>query len=181
MYGLLLKNLQEYIESTYGEKKWEAIKDAFKLSLAEFPVKDVFPEGQLIKMGKKAMQTLDVKDEEFYEGMGAYFVGITENIGFFKFIEHLGRELRDFFLNLDNLHDYLKYTFPRMKPPSFFVQDETEKCKIKESYYCCFDIKSPILLCLQLWYCNIGAREEVSTFMFKDRPRRWPKNSLTSR
>ena len=29
---------------------------------------------------------------------------------------------RDFFLNLDNLHDYLKYTFPRMKAPSFFIE-----------------------------------------------------------
>ena len=80
-------------------------------------------------MGKKAMQVLDMKDEEFYEGMGAYFVGLTEKLGYFDFIEHLGRELRDFFLNLDNLHDYLKFKFPRMKPPSFFVQDETEKSK----------------------------------------------------
>lgn len=78
-------------------------------------------------MGKKAMHSLDVKEEEFYEGMGQYFVELTENLGYFKFIEHLGRELRDFFLNLDNLHDYLKFTFPRMKPPSFFVQDETDR------------------------------------------------------
>ena len=76
-------------------------------------------------MGKKAMAILEMKDEEFYEGMGAYFVQLTEDLGFFTFIEHLGRELRDFFLNLDNLHDYLKFKFPRMKPPSFFVQDET--------------------------------------------------------
>ena len=27
----------------------------------------------------------------------------------------LGRRIRDFYLNLDNLHDYLKYTFPKMK------------------------------------------------------------------
>ena len=57
-----------------------------------------------MKMGKKAMSILDVKDEEFYEGMGKAFVALTESQGFFQFIEHLGRELRDFFLNLDNLH-----------------------------------------------------------------------------
>ncbi len=78
-------------------------------------------------MGKKAMQTLEMKDEEFYEGMGVYFVGLTKDVGFFSFIEKLGRELRDFFLNLDNLHDYLKFTFTKMKPPSFFVEQETEK------------------------------------------------------
>jgi guanylate cyclase len=81
-----------------------------------------------MKMGKKAMSILDVKDEEFYEGMGKAFVALTESQGFFQFIEHLGRELRDFFLNLDNLHDYLKFKFPRMKPPSFFVESENESC-----------------------------------------------------
>ena len=34
--------------------------------------------------------------------------------------------MRDFILNLDNFHDYLKFTFPRMKAPSFFVEEETE-------------------------------------------------------
>lgn len=41
-------------------------------------------------------------------------------------VHKLGRNMRDFFLNLDNLHDYLKFTFPRMKAPSFFVEAETE-------------------------------------------------------
>ena len=27
--------------------------------------------------------------------------------------QSVGRNLRDFFLNLDNLHDYLKFAFPR--------------------------------------------------------------------
>jgi len=31
MYGLLLKNLQLYIEQNYGAKKWKEIKDAMKL------------------------------------------------------------------------------------------------------------------------------------------------------
>ena len=82
-----------------------------------------------MKMAKKAIQQLEISDEEFYEGMGAYFVALTQNLGFFSFIQSLGRELRDFFLNLDNLHDYLKFRFPRMKPPSFFVEDETDKSK----------------------------------------------------
>jgi len=44
----------------------------------------------------------------------------------FRFLAHLGRHLRDFLLNLDNFHDYLKFTFPRMKAPSFFVEEETD-------------------------------------------------------
>ena len=74
-------------------------------------------------------QTLGVKDEEFYEGMGVYFVDLTKRLGYDTQIKYLGRNIRDFFLNLDNLHEYLKATFNRMKSPSFFVEDESETCK----------------------------------------------------
>merc|ERR1719244_1670053 len=39
-------------------------------------------------------------------------------------LQSVGRRFRDFFLNLDNLHDYLKFTFERMKAPSFFIASE---------------------------------------------------------
>merc|ERR1719317_899417 len=77
-------------------------------------------------MGKTAMKILSMKDEEFYEGMGRYFVTLAKDAGYERTILQLGRGLRDFFLNLDNLHDYLKYTFPKMKAPSFFVDSETD-------------------------------------------------------
>ena len=31
MYGLLLKNLQDYVVEKHGEKKWEAVKKAMKV------------------------------------------------------------------------------------------------------------------------------------------------------
>merc|ERR1719244_175464 len=75
-------------------------------------------------MGKTAMKILSMKDEEFYEGMGRYFVTLAKDAGYERTILQLGRRIRDFFLNLDNLHDYLKYTFPKMKAPSFFIETE---------------------------------------------------------
>ncbi len=36
----------------------------------------------MIKMGKKAMQILSLKDEEFYEGMGMNFVELTTGVNF---------------------------------------------------------------------------------------------------
>merc|ERR1719167_1709993 len=77
-------------------------------------------------MGKTAMKILSMKDEEFYEGMGKYFVTLAKDAGYERTILQLGRRIRDFFLNLDNLHDYLKYTFPKMKAPSFFIESENE-------------------------------------------------------
>ena len=58
--------------------------------------------------------------------MGKYFVTLAEGAGYKQTVLLLGRRLRDFFLNLDNLHDYLKLTFPKMKAPSFFIDSEDE-------------------------------------------------------
>merc|ERR550539_1848077 len=75
-------------------------------------------------MGKTCMKILSLKDEEFYEGMGKYFVTLCQEAGYGNLLVQLGRRIRDFYLNLDNLHDYLKYTFPKMKAPSFFIEAE---------------------------------------------------------
>merc|ERR1712198_275249 len=77
-------------------------------------------------MGKTAMKLLGMGDKEFYEGMGVFFVALAQNLGYGMLLSSLGRCFRDFFVNLDNLHDYLKFTFPRMKAPSFFIAEEAE-------------------------------------------------------
>ena len=48
------------------------------LEIDSFPAGETYPEAQLPKMGKVAMKVLSLKDEEFYEGMGKYFVTIAK-------------------------------------------------------------------------------------------------------
>lgn len=44
-------------------------------------------------MGKKAIQLVGVKDDEFYEGMGCYFVELTSRLGYQTLMGHLGRSV----------------------------------------------------------------------------------------
>ena len=123
---------------------WKKVKEQINLE-ADFVANETYPEAQLGKMGKTAMKILrlvirscacgsnamilsscSLKDEEFYEGMGKYFVQLATDAGYRNLLLALGRGIRDFFLNLDNLHDYLKFTFTKMKAPSFFVETESE-------------------------------------------------------
>ena len=80
------------------------------------------------------MQILAIQDEEFYEGMGIYFVELSKQLGYHSLVKKLGRDLRDLLLNLDNFHDYLRKTFPRIKSPSFFIEEESENCKITKTH-----------------------------------------------
>jgi len=117
--------MSEYIKKSYGPGKWKQIQEKMEIKEENFGVADIFPEGQILKMGKTAMKLLEMKDEEFYEGMGIYFVTLATDLGYGLMLQSIGRRFRDFFINLDNLHDYLKFTFLRMKAPSFFIADET--------------------------------------------------------
>ena len=93
-------------EMTIREEKINIEEDTFGIT-------ENFQEGQCIKIGKTAMKMLGMGDEEFYEGMGVYFIALAQELGYGMLLSCLGRCFRDFFVNLDNLHDYLKFTFPR--------------------------------------------------------------------
>ena len=87
MYGLLLINMQDYVTKVFGAKQYEEVREALKIKdvsitsvlsnavngffliliiiihhhQESFGAYDQFPEGQLIKMGKKSMQIFGIK------------------------------------------------------------------------------------------------------------------------
>jgi len=77
------------------------------------------------KIAKKTFTTLGCNSDEFFEGMGYYFVEFASQYGYGDVLALLGRELRDFLSGLDNLHEYLKFSYPRIRAPSYFVDNET--------------------------------------------------------
>lgn len=80
----------------------------------------------MARLSKKAFQFLGCKDSEFFEGMGYHFVNFLDQFGYGDVLALLGRQLRDFLNGLDNLHEYLKFSYPRLRAPSYFCDNETE-------------------------------------------------------
>ena len=78
------------------------------------------------KIAKKTFSTLGVKASEFFEEMGYFFVEFVGKFGYGDVLALLGRQLRDFLNGLDNLHEYLKYSYPRLRAPSYFCDNETD-------------------------------------------------------
>ncbi|KAF2353260.1 Heme-NO binding [Trinorchestia longiramus] len=125
MYGLVCENLAEYIKFQYGEDKWEEIRHLAKIDYPSFSTHQVYSESLVPKLGKRAAQVLNTTEEEFFFGMGAYFVSFVGQYGYDRVLSVLGRHVRDFIMGLDNLHEYLKFSYPRMRPPSFFCECES--------------------------------------------------------
>ena len=56
---------------------------------------------------------------------GEYFAETIGRYGYARLLRILGRDLRDFLNGLDDLHEYLRFSYPEMVPPSFNCADET--------------------------------------------------------
>ncbi|XP_067126780.1 soluble guanylate cyclase 88E-like isoform X2 [Centruroides vittatus] len=125
MYGLILENLSQYVSTTYGESKWEEIRRLAAVDHATFSTHHVYPDNYIPRLTCKACKVLSVSERDFLEGMGVYFVSYVGQYGYDRVLSVLGRYMRDFLNGLDNLHEYLKFSYPRMKAPSFFCENET--------------------------------------------------------
>ncbi|KAG5345676.1 GCY8E cyclase, partial [Acromyrmex heyeri] len=127
MYGLILENLAEYIRQVYGEDRWEEIRRQASVDQPSFSVHQVYSENLIPRLAKKAIQVLGVTEKEFFDQMGVHFVGFVGQYGYDRVLSVLGRHVRDFLNGLDNLHEYLKFSYPRMRAPSFICENETRQ------------------------------------------------------
>ncbi|XP_049522773.1 LOW QUALITY PROTEIN: soluble guanylate cyclase 88E-like [Dermacentor silvarum] len=125
MYGLIFENLSQYVTSVYGAERWEEIRRRSRIDLATFSTHEVYPDNFVHKLVSKACKVLKISERDFLEGMGVYFVSFLAQYGYDRVLSVLGRHMRDFLNGLDNLHEYLKFSYPRMKAPSFFCEDES--------------------------------------------------------
>lgn len=71
------------------------------------------------------LQILGITEQQFFDQMGVYFVRFVSQYGYDRVLSVLGRHMRDFLNGLDNLHEYLKFSYPKMKAPSFICENET--------------------------------------------------------
>jgi hypothetical protein len=62
-----------------------------------------------------SLQLLGVSESEFMDQMGVYFVNFVGQYGYDRVLSVLGRHMRDFLNGLDNLHEYLKFSYPMMR------------------------------------------------------------------
>lgn len=70
------------------------------------------------------MEVTGASQSELMDMYGENFVLFVGQYGYDRILRVLGRNLRDFLSGLDNLHEYLRFSYPKLKPPSFFVEEE---------------------------------------------------------
>ena len=68
------------------------------------------------ELGEERDTVMMMFGEHFAKNIGRY--------GYARLLRILGRDLRDFLNGLDDLHEYLRFSYPKMRPPSFLCEHE---------------------------------------------------------
>lgn len=125
MYGLLIGSVSNYIKDTYGEDKWNEIRKRANIGHCDFATHERYSERIIPDIAHAASAILNVPADDLMYNFGVCFVAFVGQYGYDRILKVLGRHLRDFLNGLDNLHEYLRFSYQKLRPPSFYCENET--------------------------------------------------------
>lgn len=125
MYGLILDGVIKTIVIHFGEEKWEEIQQKCGIHYTGFNAQQKYSETIVTRITRAVSDITGLSTKEIMNLYGEYFVKYMATRGYAPILRVLGRNMRDFLNGLDNLHEYLRFSYPTMKPPSFFCEKET--------------------------------------------------------
>lgn len=127
MYGLLLDSIQKFIREKYGEHYWIAIRRRANLSNHWFVTHEVYSDSVMTDLVDSAAAVLGEDRNHVMRMFGEYFVNTIGRYGYARLLRVLGRDMRDFLNGLDNLHEYLRFSYSKMRAPMFSCEKETSR------------------------------------------------------
>ena len=127
MYGLLLDSIQKFIREKYGEHYWVAVRRRAKLSNHWFVTHEVYSDSVMTDLIDSAAAVLGEDRDNVMKMFGEFFVKNIGRYGYARLLRVLGRDMRDFLNGLDNLHEYLRFSYTKMRPPVFSCEKETPR------------------------------------------------------
>ncbi|GFN93879.1 soluble guanylate cyclase 88e, partial [Plakobranchus ocellatus] len=124
MYGLLFESIQVYIKQDYGDELWATILEQAGIPQVVFQLHKTYPDEWMVNLAKAAAIVLggEVNDVMFY--FGTCFVNFFTKFNYDQILRRAGRNYRDFLIEIDNVHETMRFSYPKMQSPSFIVQSE---------------------------------------------------------
>ena len=125
MYGLLIEGIYDFMVKYYGEEMWLKVREKGGIRHSTFTTQKTYSETVVPRLAKAAADATGLELDHLMHKLGNHFVLFVGQYGYDMMLKVLGRRMRDFLNGLDNLHEYLRLTYPKLKPPSFHISDET--------------------------------------------------------
>lgn len=121
-----MQSVVTYLQDTYGEKMWEEIRRQAGIEHHSFSLHERYKEDIIARITKAASKCTGIEPDTIMDSFGVCFVKYVSQYNYDRVLRVLGRNLRDFLNGLDNLHEYLRFSYKDIVPPSFFCENEHE-------------------------------------------------------
>jgi len=119
MYGLVNLGVKELVVSKFGEDKWLRIKEIVGMKDDSFVRMKSYDDKMTYDMVAASSEVLNLKPDDVLKAFGEYWVMFTGQEGYADLFKAGGETLKEFLLNLDNLHSRIGQNFTHLIPPSF--------------------------------------------------------------
>ncbi|XP_025087604.1 soluble guanylate cyclase 88E-like isoform X3 [Pomacea canaliculata] len=127
MYGLLLESIQHHVQELHGEQVWQQVLQEAGLRNMVFSTHRQYSDQVMVQLASacskvlsRFLPTVDCSMHFF----GTCFVTFCAQYGYDKILRVAGRNYCDFLHGIDNLHETIRFSYPRMQSPSFMVEEE---------------------------------------------------------
>ncbi|XP_064634934.1 soluble guanylate cyclase 88E-like isoform X2 [Lineus longissimus] len=126
MYGILLESVEHYVRLLYGDENWQAVRERASITNKEFTTHCQYPNEYMTRIADACAHVLKDKEEakDFMRFFGHCFVDFFRHYGYDQIMRISGRHYRDFLHGIDNLHETMRFSYPKLRSPSFFVEKE---------------------------------------------------------
>ncbi|ELT87466.1 hypothetical protein CAPTEDRAFT_23131, partial [Capitella teleta] len=126
MYGMLLESIQHFIIERYGDDAWGTVLRQAGLANTVFATHRRYPDDIMTKLACTCSAVLPSPNtpEDYMLYFGTCFVKYFTHYGYDSIMRVAGRHFRDFLNGIDNLHETMRFSYPKMLSPSFYVTEE---------------------------------------------------------
>jgi hypothetical protein len=126
MYGMVNLALEELVIQRAGRGLWQQIKLDADVHIELFARNQGYPDEITYALVGAASKRLNLQPNELLKEFGVHWILHTAEHGYSDLMAAGGNTLKDFLLNLPNLHTRISLLFPHLKPPEFRCSDVTE-------------------------------------------------------
>ncbi|CAH1258420.1 GUCY1B3 [Branchiostoma lanceolatum] len=127
MYGLYLDAIHGYLRRTYGDDVWKLVRHRAGIKVWTFHPNQTYSDQYILRIARAASELIGKPQEALLCEFGANMQSVYVDNGNDKTLRTLARHVRGFIDELDNLHEQARYTFPKIKPPSFVCKEESSE------------------------------------------------------
>ena len=134
MYGLVNKAIEGLVRQEAGDAAWEEIKRKAGVNVDYFVSMNPYPDEISYNLVGAASEVLQMPAEEVLRLFGEYWILYTAREGYGHLLAMSGNNLKEFLMNLDNLHTQVGLNFPQLLPPSFRCTEVAENTLILDYF-----------------------------------------------